>query len=91
MKKVSLMMLLALAAPVMAQTSLEQVIDKARKDGATIIQCNKGLCYNKDTLAPLNNPEAYKDSPDGLYIEFENPSEDAFKLLDEAARIAKQN
>lgn len=91
MKKVSLMMLLALSLPVVAQTNMEKAIDKAREEGATIIQCGAGLCYNADTGMPPSNPDSYKDSPDGVYLEFENPSEDTFKLLDEVARITKQN
>lgn len=93
MHKASLMMLLVASLPVLANTAptnLEQVIDKARKDGATIIECYAGRCYNKDTFAPVLEPGRYAESPDGIYIEFANPADDAYKLLDDAVRITQE-
>jgi hypothetical protein len=92
MNRATLMALLLIAAPVMADSkpdNLEQVIEKARKDGATIIECTAGWCYDKYTMAPAD-AETYKDSPDGIYIQFKNPAEDSYKLLDEAAQIVKE-
>lgn len=92
MNKATLMALLLVAAPVMANQppdNLEQVIEKARKDGATIIECTAGWCYDKYTMAPAD-PEAYKDSPDGIYIQFKNPVNDSYKLLQDAAQIVEE-
>lgn len=93
MNKATLLTLLLVVAPAMADSkpdNLEQVIAKARKDGATIIECTAGWCYNKDTMEPVVDPDAYEDSPDGIYIEFKNPVEGNFQLLEEAAQIAEE-
>lgn len=92
MNKATLMALLLVAAPVMADSkpdNLEQVIEKARKDGATIIECTAGWCYDKYTMAPADK-ETYEGSPDGIYIQFKNPAEDSYKLLGEAAQIVEE-
>lgn len=71
-----------------APSNLEDVIYQARKDGATIIECVNNLCFDRFTHGPVN--PSYAGSPDGVYIEYKDPVEDSYKLLDEAARIVQE-
>jgi len=90
MKIKSLFVALALvsSAANASPSNLYDVIYQAHKDGATVIECANNLCFDRfDTT--IKRPD-YAGSPDGVYIEYENPVDDSYKLLDEAARIVEQ-
>lgn len=98
MKLKSLLVMLALSAssavfatqqagPPAHNEQLQKVIDQARKDGATVIECVAGRCWNKDTYATV---EGYEDSPDGIYLDMLDPAADSYQLLDEAMRIVEE-
>lgn len=71
-----------------APSNLYDVIYQAHKDGATIIECANNLCF--DRFNPTIKRPDYEGGKDGIYIEYENPADDSFKLLDEAARIVQE-
>lgn len=91
MKKKALLVLAIASISAMvhaAPSNLEEVVNQARADGATIIECRNGLCYDRDTFGPA--PDIYQGSQDGIYIDYKDPVNDSFKLLSEASRLVKE-
>lgn len=98
MKVKSLLVMLALSAssavfatqqagPPAHNEQLQKVIDQARKDGAIVVECTAGRCWDKDTYAPMTE---YEGSEDGIYLDMVDPAHDSYQLLDEAMRIVEE-